>query len=148
MITIFSSLVGFISAVFPDILKLFRDQQDRKHELRILELQMQQQAQGHAQRLEEIHTQADIAEVGTIYKTYQTNIEWVDALNGTVRPVLAYAFFVLYGSLKLLQFVLLPEAPLPWQVQGLWTLEDQAIFAGIISFYYGQRAMSKFRRGR
>ena len=77
MITIFSSLVGFISAVFPDILKLFRDQQDRKHELRILELQMQQQAQGHAQRLEEIHTQADIAEVGTIYKTYQTNIEWM-----------------------------------------------------------------------
>ncbi len=147
MITVISSLVGFISAAFPDILKLLRDHQDRKHELRILELQMQQQAQGHAERLEEIHAQADIAEVGAIYQTYQTNIEWVDALNGTVRPVLAYALFVLYGSVKLLQFALLPEAPLPWQVEGLWNVEDQAIFAGIISFYYGQRAMSKFRAG-
>ena len=46
MITLLGSLLGFLSAAFPDFLKLFRDAQDRKHELKILELQMQQQAQG------------------------------------------------------------------------------------------------------
>ena len=148
MITVMSALMGFISAAFPDMLKLIRDHQDRKHELRILELQLQQQAQGHSQRLEEIHAQADIAEVSAIYQTYQANIEWVDALNGTVRPVLAYAFFLFYALVKILQFSLLPEQPFPWQLQALWSIEDQAIFAGIISFYYGQRAMSKFRSGR
>jgi hypothetical protein len=30
----------------------------------------------------------------------------------------------------------------------LWQAEDQAIFAGIISFYFGQRAMSKLRGGK
>lgn len=148
MITLISALTGFISAAFPDLLKLLRDHQDRQHELRILELQLQQQAQGHTQRLEEIHTQADIAESKAIYQTYATNIRWVDALNGTVRPVLAYAFFLLYVSVKSMQFALLPEMPLPWQISTLWSVEDQAIFAGIISFYYGQRAMSKFRAGR
>lgn len=148
MITVMSALMGFISAAFPDMLKLIRDHQDRKHELRILELQLRQQAQGHSQRLEEIHAQADIAEVSAIYQTYQANIEWVDALNGTVRPVLAYAFFLFYALVKILQFSLLPEQPFPWQLQALWSIEDQAIFAGIISFYYGQRAMSKFRSGR
>jgi len=148
MITVISSLVGFISAAFPDFLKLFRDHQDKQHELKILQLQLQQQAQGHRERLEEIHTQADVAEATAIYKTYATGIEWVDALNGTVRPVLAYAFFLLYASVKAMQFALLPDAPLPWQVQGLWGVEDQAIFAGIISFYFGQRAMSKFRAGK
>ena len=148
MITVLSTLVGFISAALPEMFKLFRDHQDRKHELRILDLQLRQQAQGHTQRLEEIHAQADSAEADAIYKTYHTNIEWVDALNGTVRPVLAYAFFLFYAGVKLMQFALLPEAPLPWQVQDLWSVEDQAIFAGIISFYYGQRAMSKFRSGR
>lgn len=148
MVTVISALVGFISAAFPDLLKLLRDHQDRKQELRILELQMQQQAQGHTQRLEEIGVQADIAESNAIYKTWQTGIIWVDALNGTVRPVLAYAFFLLYASVKSMQFALLPEMPLPWQVEALWNVEDQAIFAGIISFYYGQRAMSKFRLGR
>ncbi len=141
MITLLGSLVGFISAAFPDLLKLFRDHQDRKHELTILRLQIEQQAQGHQQRLEEIHVEADIAESKALYKTFYSGIKWVDALNGTVRPVIAYSFFILYAVIKAMQF----SADLPWL---LWTAEDQAIFAGIISFYFGQRAMSKLREGR
>ena len=141
MITLIGSLLGFISAAFPDFLKLIRDHQDRKHELTILQLQMQQQAQGHTNRLEEIQVEADIAESRALYKTYNTGIRWVDALNGTVRPVIAYSFFILYALVKLMQFF----ADLPWL---LWTPEDQAIFAGIISFYFGQRAMSKLRQGK
>lgn len=141
MITLIGSLIGFISAAFPDLLKLFRDAQDRKHEMRILEMQMEQQRQGHAQRLEEVGIQADIAESKALYKTYNTGIRWVDALNGTVRPVIAYSFFILYASVKVMQF----SADLPWL---LWNEEDQAIFAGIISFYFGQRAMSKLRGGK
>lgn len=141
MITLLGSLIGFISAAFPDLLKLFRDAQDRKHELRILEMQMEQQRQGHTQRLEEVAIQADIAESKALYKTYHTGIRWVDALNGTVRPVIAYSFFILYASVKIMHF----SADLPWL---LWNEEDQAIFAGIISFYFGQRAMSKIRGGK
>ncbi len=141
MMTLLGSLLGFISAAFPDLLKLFRDAQDRKHELTILEMQMAQQAQGHTNRLEEIHVEADIAESRALYKTYNTGIRWVDALNGTVRPVIAYSFFILYAVVKIMQF----SADLPWL---LWTAEDQAIFAGIISFYFGQRAMSKLRAGK
>lgn len=74
MITLLGSLLGFLSAAFPDFLKLFRDAQDRKHELKILELQMQQQAQGHVNRLEEIQVNADIAESQALYKTYNTGI--------------------------------------------------------------------------
>jgi hypothetical protein len=149
MITLLGSLLGFISSAFPDLLKIWRDSADRKHELAILEMQMRQQAQGHANRLEEIHVQADIAESRALYKTYSTGIKWVDALNGTVRPVLAYAFFFLYASVKWAQIAMFMKSssfiealPLIWQV------EDQAIFAGIISFYFGQRAMSKLREGK
>ena len=89
MMTLLGSLIGFLSAAFPDILKHFRDREDRRHELMILQMQMQQQAEGHNQRLEEIHVNADIAETRALYKTYHSGIAWVDALNGTVRPVLA-----------------------------------------------------------
>ena len=141
MITLLGSLLGFISAAFPDLLKIWRDAADRKHELAILQMQMEQQKQGHTNRLEEINVQADIAESRALYKTYNTGIRWVDALNGTVRPVIAYSFFILYAAVKMMQF----SADLPWL---LWAEEDQAIFAGIISFYFGQRAMSKLRQGR
>lgn len=141
MITLIGALLGFISSAFPDLLKIWRDAADRKHELAILQMQMEQQRQGHTNRLEEINVQADIAESRALYKTYHTGIKWVDALNGTVRPVIAYSFFILYAVVKMMQF----SADLPWL---LWTAEDQAIFAGIISFYFGQRAMSKLRQER
>ena len=141
MITLIGALLGFISSAFPDLLKIWRDAADRKHELAILQMQMEQQRQGHTHRLEEINVQADIAESRALYKTYHTGIKWVDALNGTVRPVIAYSFFILYAVVKAMQF----SADLPWL---LWTAEDQAIFAGSISFYFGQRAMSKLRQGR
>lgn len=140
MITLLGALLGFAGSVFPDLLQLARDHQDRKHELHILHMQLEQQQQGHTQRLEEINAQADIAESRALYKTWRADIRWVDALNGTVRPVLAYAFFALYVYVKVVQAI-----HTPWT---LWGAEDQAIFAGIISFYFGQRAMSKVRAGK
>ncbi len=149
MMTLLATLVGFISSAFPDLLKIWRDAADRKHELTILRMQMEQQAQGHTERLEEINAQADISETRALYRTYSTGIRWVDALNGTVRPVLAYTFFLLYFVIKCMQFAVVDLSdPLPWHMATLWSVEDQAIFAGIISFYFGQRAMSKVRQGR
>jgi hypothetical protein len=147
MITLLGSLLGFFGAAFPDILKIFRDKSDKEHELKILMLQIDQQKQGYTQRLDEIRTSADISESIELYKTYKTDIRWVDALNGSVRPVLAYAFFLLYASAKYLQFTLIPEGSMQ-MLWVLWQAEDQAIFAGIISFYFGQRAMSKLRGGK
>lgn len=146
MITLFASLIGFVSSLIPDAMKLLRDQADRRHELTILQLQLEQQKQGQSARIEEIRTQADGAQAQALYKTYRTGIHWVDALNGTVRPVLAYAFFALYALVKAWQFMLLPAVPLPWHLEMLWNEEDRAIFAGIMAFYFGQRAMSKVRK--
>ncbi|MCI5049405.1 MAG: hypothetical protein MRY32_03635 [Rickettsiales bacterium] len=149
MLTLLGAALGFASSLVPDLLKLFSQSQDRKHELTIMNMQLEQQRQGHSERLEEIHLQADIAESKALYKTYASGIRWVDALNGTVRPVLAYAFFLLYFSIKWMQYSLIEAtAPLPWQLTQLWNAEDQAIFAGIIAFYFGQRAMRKVREGR
>ena len=142
MITLLGALLGFISSTFPSLVKLWQDASDKKQELAILQLQMQAQAQGHNERIE-----ADITESAAIYKTYATGISWVDALNGTVRPVIAYAFFVLYATVKFISFSALPATGVPFVVvySTLWTGDDSAIFAGIISFYFGQRAMSKLR---
>lgn len=150
MITLLGSLLGFISATFPSLLKLWQDKSDKQHEITLLKMQMEQQAQGHTERLDEINAQADITESAALYKTYTTGIDWVDALNGTVRPVIAYAFFVLYALVKLLSYAAVAHSnSVPFVVlhDTLWTEDDAAIFAGIISFYFGQRAMAKVRQG-
>jgi hypothetical protein len=149
MITLLGSLLGFISSTFPSLLKLWQDKSDKQHEITLLKMQMEQQAQGHTERLDEINAQADITESAALYKTYTTGIDWVDALNGTVRPVIAYAFFILYALVKLLSYTAVVNSnSVPFVVlhDTLWTEDDAAIFAGIISFYFGQRAMAKVRK--
>ncbi len=146
MMTLLASLLGFISSTFPDLLKLWKDGADRKHELAILQLQLEQQNQGHINRLEEIQIAADSVEARALYRTYNVGIRWVDALNGTVRPVLAYSFFLLYTAVKFAQVsMLLDYSPIGEAITLIWHEEDQTIFAGIISFYFGARAFSKLR---
>lgn len=147
MMSLIGALIGFLGAVVPDALKLWQDHADRQHELAILDRQLEAQRQGHLQRLEAIGMEADISESKALYRTWKSGVEWVDALNGTVRPVLAYAFFLLYAGVKLMQVVVL-EGALSHVLPIIWTDEDQIIFAGIISFYFGQRAMHKLRIGK
>lgn len=146
MVTLFATIIGFLSSLVPDGMKMLRDAQDRKHELTILKMQMEMKSQERSERLEEIQVNADIAESAALYKTYKVGVKWVDALNGTVRPVLAYAFFALYATVKFMQWSMLPDNPLPWHVETLWNEEDRAIFAGIIAFYFGSRAMKHVRK--
>lgn len=98
--------------------------------------------------------QADSTEFATLHQPPAlTQIYWVDALSGSVRPVLTYLFFATYVVVKAAQFNLLLEPALPWQAPlapaqalvSLWGEEDEAIFAAIISFWFGQRALMKAR---
>ena len=146
MITLLASLTGFISSLIPEIMKYFVDKNDKKHELKILEYQSQIKKSANNNKLDEIIIVQNANEAQALYKTYKTGIYWVDSLNGTVRPVLAYAFFAIYSFIKFLQYQIIIEMmTMNELVNILWSVDDQAIFAGIISFYFGQRTVSKLR---
>jgi hypothetical protein len=145
MITLFASIVGFFSSLLPEALKILQDKSDKEHELQILKMQMKIQQSGASDKLAEINAMANIEEAKAIYQTYNIGVKWLDALNGTVRPVLAYAFFMLYGMIKYYQIKTIGFDAVINDVELLWNVEDQAIFAGIISFYFGNRSMHKLR---
>jgi hypothetical protein len=140
MITLLGALLGFVGSLLPDVFKAYSSAKDREHELAVMDRQMELQKLGLSQRVEEIRTAATTE----LYRTYNVGVRWVDAFNGTVRPALAYAFFMLYAAVKLSQYHLLAGIAAPFDMLNLlWGEEDQAIFAAIISFYFGQRAMGK-----
>ncbi len=147
MLTLFSGLIGFLGALLPEWIKLIQEKADRQHELAILDRQMQMQLQGKDERLGQLEAGLQALSQQSIYQTWKNDIYWVDALNGSVRPVLAYAFFALYAAMKclLLQRIDWQQAPLIAVLEQLWSEEDQAIFASIISFYFGQRAFRKMQ---
>lgn len=148
MITLLGSLLGFLAPFLPEVLKAFNARADRAHELAVMTLQMQAQREGANQRLEEIGAQADIAESAALYKhAAKTGVAWVDALGGLVRPTLTFAFFAVYAFVKWAQMQLALEATgdITVAIPAIWHDEDRAIFATIIAFWFGQRAMAKAR---
>lgn len=168
MIALLSALLGFISSAVPDLFKLFRDSRDRSHEIALLTLQMnydreklavvsQENNAGRVERLEAITLQTMESEQTALNARLRDNltgIHWVDALAGTVRPCVTYAFFLLYFLVKCAQFQVLMNPGLPWLQQltaaqaitSLWTEEDTAIFSAIVAFWFGSRALSKARQ--
>jgi len=170
MIALFSALLGFISSAFPEVLGLFRQSRDNAHELDMLKLQMEYDREklaaqkeaadaAYAFKLQEIGIQADVAERAALNegpgtKAGMLGIAWVDSLSGSVRPILTYCFFLVYVTVKISQFQLLMNPSLPWQskltfdqaIVALWTQDDMGIFSAIIAFWFGSRALSKFRQ--
>lgn len=149
MLTLLGSLLGFLSSALPEIFDFFRERQDRKHELAILDLQLEQQKQGHQQRLDEIDIQADITHSQAAYQfSSQPTNTWVDALRASVRPVITYAFFLLFTYVKVMSLSVLLNNGLPFDVAvvRLWDSETQGLFAAVISFWFGSRELNKRHR--
>ena len=150
MLTLLGSLLGFISSTFPDLLKFWQDKQDRKHELQILDRQMEQMRLGHTQRLDEIAINADVSQSLALYKhdSQPSGVTWVDGLRASVRPVITYGFFILFAWVKLSAVVLLMnqgELSINEALIQIWDAETQALFAGILSFWFGSRSLAKRR---
>lgn len=150
MMTLIGSLIGFLSSALPDILSLFRERQDRKHELAILALQIEQQKNGHQQRLEAIEVEGDIAQQQALYQfDNQPTNTWIDGLRASVRPVLTYGFFGLFVYVKVNSLTILLNLGLPFDVAvlRLWDAETQGLFSAIVSFWFGNRTFNKRYRG-
>jgi hypothetical protein len=149
MITLFASVAGFISSIVPEIIKYFKDINDKKHELDIFDKQIEYNKISASRTLEEIHITRDILEQASLYTTFKADIKWVDMLNGSVRPVLAYSFFLMYMGIKYLQYkAITKSAHVVEYLDIIWNVDDQAIFAGIISFYYGQRTFRRYWKNK
>jgi hypothetical protein len=141
MLTLLGSLVGFFGSMLPDILKMFRDKSDKKHELAVLKLQMEREEKGFIAKQEAITAEAFSNRVIAETKRDERASPWIIDLNASVRPVISYAMFFLYAGVKV--------AIIYGGYSGeIWGEEDSATFAGIMSFYFGQRSMSKLNGSR
>lgn len=153
MIALLGSVLGFIGGFIPDILKFFKAKQDNKHELEVLKLQMQAQAQLHTERLEEINATADIEESKALYtsaKIEQTGVKWADALlalyNGSVRPSITYLFTFLYCAVKIAQvysMVHVSGTGVLDAIKYTYTDIDMSCLMLCLSYYFGQRMSAK-----
>lgn len=144
MITLLASLSGFISALIPELVKLMKDRNDKNHELQMLLKKFEHLDSVKSSKIMKMSIKNELDQHNALYATYKSGISMIDALNASVRPVLAYSFFLMYAIVKFTQYKAIAETVIIAQyLEILWSMDDQAIFASIISFYFGQRTFSK-----
>ena len=160
MLTLLSTLVSFLSGGLPRILDFFQDKQDKKHELALAQLQMQQQLelqkQGFQaqQRVEEIHTEQLQIQTAAQERValYQHDIEigkgasqWVINMRASVRPVITLGLFLLLVFVDVAGFFYALEHHVDFKVMldQLWDDDTQQIWASVIAFWFGTQAFKK-----
>ena len=152
MMSLLGSLLGFGTSFLPEVLNFFKAGQEHKQKLETMKLQAELMEKRSALKLQELDKQADIAETKGIYE-HDRSIDaggFVNALRGSVRPVITYAFFLMFAATEVVIIVKVMETGGDWKdaVELMWTPETQGLFAAIMSFWFGNRAVRKYMKGK
>lgn len=149
MLTIIATAIGFISSAFPDVMKMWKEKQDKKHDIKILEMKMELMKLGHTFNMEDTKSKHDSAEKIALYDHagIPSGVTWVEGLRASVRPVLTYAFFFLFAFIKVsILVVLVKEGASVFQgASYIWDDETAALFAAVMAFWFGHRALQRHK---
>jgi hypothetical protein len=114
-----------------------------------MKLEMELMSKRSELQLNMLDKQADIKETEGLYKHDSIDAGgFVNALRGSVRPVITYAFFGLFVAVQVVIMVKVMDEGGDWAsaVTLMWTPETSGLFAAIMSFWFGNRAVSKYLR--
>jgi Trk K+ transport system NAD-binding subunit len=149
MLSLLGSLLGFGTSFLPKVMDYFQDRSDKAHELQVMEVQIRQQKELATQKLEMVNVEADVREIEALQKSMQpTGVAWVDGLRGSVRPVITYAFFGLFVFVEVSAYLTLTAAGVSGldAVNAVWDEDTKALFAAVIAFWFGGRAISRGKK--
>ena len=160
MLTLLSTLIGFLSSGLPKVIDFFQDKSDKKHELELARMQTERELEmagiGYQaqQKVEEIKLEQ--AQVEGFYaerqSLYQHDIEigkgaaqWVINMRAMVRPTITFGLFALLVIVDIagIAYAWAHGADFKVMMDTVWDDETQAIWASIIAFWFGSQAFSK-----
>ena len=146
--TLLGSLLGFGTSFLPEVLNYFKAGQEHKHNLERMQLEMNLMTKRSELKLQELDKQAEIKETEGLYKHDSIDAGgFVNALRGSVRPVITYAFFGLFVAIKVVAVMTMMNeqgADLAGALNVIWDDNTAGLFAAIMSFWFGNRAVSKY----
>lgn len=146
MIALLGSLLGFGTSFLPQVLDFFKQKQEHKNKLEEMKLRGELAAAGVDLEIKVLDKQAEIEETKAIYNYANPTSGFSAGLAASVRPVITYLFFALFMATKVVIMLKVLEDGGSWMdgVDLMFDDETQGLFAAVISFWFGQRSVSKF----
>ena len=147
--TILSTALGFGTSFVPKLLDYAQDAKDKSHELKVMGLQLEREEKLQNQKSEALLLQAEIERETSLLEHDSKSAEhastWVNNLRSSVRPIITYLFFALFFFVEgVAVYVILRDGGDAATIANtLWSEETQSIFAAIIAFWFGSRAIKR-----
>jgi hypothetical protein len=160
VITLFSTLISFLTGGLPKLLDFFQDKSDKKHELQLAQMQLDQQMRMQSagfqaqERVEAIHTEqlqieANVQERQALYAhdiaIGQGASQWVINMRAIVRPAITFGLFGLLVFVDIFGFYYAIKTGVAFDaaMNILWDDETQIIWSSVVAFWFGTQAFSK-----
>jgi hypothetical protein len=148
MLTLLGSLLGFTTSFLPEVLGYFKANQAHKHDLEKAQLEMDLMAKRAELQLSIMDKQADIEETKGLYE-HDKSIDaggFINALRGSVRPVITYTFFGLFVATKIVIMLKVMQDGGNWMqgVELMFDPETKGLLSAVLAFWFGNRAISKY----
>jgi hypothetical protein len=160
MLSLVSSLLGFAAGGLPKVLDFVQDRGDKKHELAMMAANREREI---ALAREGFVAQARVEEIKTEQVAMQTQAQeklamwkhdmkigegastWVINLRASVRPVVTYLFvgLLIVVDVAGIWYAYSTGVAFAEAMDMIFSDEEMAILAAIISFHFGGRAFSK-----
>ena len=149
MSTLISTALGFITSFIPKLLDFYQDSKDKKHELDVMALQIEREIKLQESKAQAMMLQAEAQLESGIYqhdvKIAEKSADWVVNMRSSVRPIVTYLFFAIFFFVEILAaYVIIKDGgDITQIVDTLWSESTQNIFAAVIAFWFGSRAIKK-----
>jgi hypothetical protein len=160
MLSLVSSLLGFAAGGLPKVLDFVQDRGDKKHELALMAANREREI---ALAKEGFIAQARVEEIKTDQIAMQTQAQeklamwkhdmkigegastWVINLRASVRPVVTYLFvgLLIVVDVAGIWYAYSTGVAFSVAMDMVFSDDEMAILAAIISFWFGSQAFSK-----
>lgn len=160
MLSLVSSLLGFAAGGLPKVLDFVQDRGDKKHELALMAMQREREL---ALAKEGFIAQAAVEEIKTEQIAMQTQAQeklamwkhdmkigegastWVINLRASVRPIVTYLFvgLLIVVDVAGIWYAYSTGVAFAEAMDMVFSDDEMAILAAIISFWFGSQAFSK-----
>lgn len=153
--TLLGGLFGGVLRLAPELMKLWDRKDERKHELSMLDRELDFAKSKAEVQLRQVEGDLATAQLDTMAEaireqsqTAQAAGKIVAAVSALVRPLVTYIFISLYALVKIAGYALAVSQGGNWAqvLIGMWSVDDMAVLNMILSFWFVGRVYERGNR--
>jgi len=150
--TLLGGVFGGLLRLAPEVFKLFDRANERKHELAMLNAEMEFAKVRGEIAMRQTEAQMTMAEMDAMSEAFKEQGataaaagKFIAGVSALVRPTITYAFVSAYFLVKFAAYMLAIEQIGNWKevLVSIWTQDDATIMFMIISFWFVGRTLDR-----